>query len=124
MVCDPEVFPCIVNGTRDDSEGYFMTITRLHVGHTAKFAFFFYLMTMGIIVLPVLLMMVVFSVAFSSESTFASQPPMSIIAGMGLVMVLIMVPVYAAFGASIVAISTWIYNVVAKKVGGIRIDVK
>ena len=95
-------------------------ISKIHVGQSAKFAFFYYLLIMAVVMAPMLLLMLIFGATFSGEEN-ATMPRLGM--GMGIGMLIFLVPIYAGLGAVMVALGSWLYNVVAKKIGGIEIDV-
>lgn len=93
-------------------------IKKINIGQAAKFSAVFYGLMVAIFIVPFMLMMLVFGASFDSEGPFAAA---GIISG---VFMLFFVPMYALIGATMIALMSFLYNLVAKWVGGIEIEIE
>ena len=93
-------------------------INKIGVKQTAKFATVFYFVMMGVIFLPIIIISLLFGLYGKSQNLFSFGG--AVFSGV----VLILVPIgYALFGGLMVAASAALYNFVAKRVGGIEVEI-
>jgi len=93
-------------------------ISKIGVKQSFKFSFFFYLTITFIFVLPVAL--ITFLVGLTSKTQELFPFGGAILGGLFF---LILPVIYAVVGAIMVSISARLYNFVAKRVGGIEVDI-
>ena len=92
-------------------------IKSIGVKQTFKFSFFFYLTITLVIILPVILIGILIGASSESQKLF----PMGGAIFGGFIFLILPV-IYATLGGLMVAIGAFLYNFVAKRVGGIEVD--
>jgi len=93
-------------------------IKSIGVKQSFKFSFFFYLIITLVIILPVILIGILIGASSESQKLF----PMGGAIFGGFIFLILPV-IYATLGGLMVAISAFLYNFVAKRVGGIEVDI-
>ena len=93
-------------------------LKKVNSGQAFKFAFVFYLLIMGIVMLP---MVGVFMISAVSTPEGFAAPFMG--PGFGLMMIFV-IPIYALSGALVVTVMTLLYNLVSGWVGGIEVEME
>lgn len=94
-------------------------IKRIGVKQTAKFATYFYFAMMTVFFIPIILISLLFGLFGKSQNLFSFGG--AVFSGV----ILILIPIgYALFGGFMVAISAALYNFVAKRVGGIEVEIE
>ena len=94
-------------------------IKRIGVKQTAKFATAFYFVMLAIIFIPLTLISLFFGLFGKTQNLFSFGG--AVFGGV----ILILIPIlYALFGGLMVAASAALYNFVAKRVGGIELEIE
>lgn len=94
-------------------------IKRIGVKQTAKFATAFYFAMMAVFFIPIILISLLFGLFGKSQDLFSFGG--AVFSGV----ILILIPIgYALFGGLMVALSAALYNFVAKRVGGIEVEIE
>lgn len=94
-------------------------IKRIGVKQTAKFATVFYFAMMGVFFVPFIIISLLFGLFAKSQDLFSFGG--AVFSGV----IFILIPIgYALFGGLMVALSAALYNFVAKRVGGIEIEIE
>ena len=94
-------------------------IKRIGVKQTAKFATAFYFAMMAVFFVPIILLSLLFGLFGKSQDLFSFGG--AVFGGV----ILILIPIgYALFGGLMVAASAALYNFVAKRVGGIEVEIE